>query len=433
MKKIFLISSLLLSFSISFSQTFYQRNKEIVDSIRIVNDSIISHNTRINAKANAADLTTTSTASKGVLRDANGNVFVNNDIEGFSSVVTAAGTTTLTNASAGHIVMTGSTTQTVVLPNATTLALNWHFDIHNQSTGAITIQTNGGATLWTIAAGVDAEFICTSIGTSAGTWEVQYAAANTATGKSLTVSNTLTLAGTDATVQTFPSTSQNIVGETSTQTLTNKTLTSPVINVGSDAQGDIYYRSSGGTFTRLAPGTSGQYLATGGAAANPSWVTMTALTNTLNVVTLGSAFSSTVVTEATVTGMSFAVTAGKNYMIEVIGTYQTAATTTGGELGFFLTASGVGTIVGNAEGGIVSTAAATSLSQQISAIGAADLANSNLITTGVTAINSPHYIKAKVVFVCTTSGTFNVGWASEVAASAAQLNAGSTLIYQQLN
>lgn len=48
--------------------------------------------------------------------------------------------------------------------------------------------------------------------------------------------------------------SGTIVGTSDSQTLTNKILTSPVINVGSDATGDIYYRNSGGAFTRLAIG-----------------------------------------------------------------------------------------------------------------------------------------------------------------------------------
>jgi hypothetical protein len=60
-----------------------------------------------------------------------------------------------------------------------------------------------------------------------------------------------------------------VVGTTDTQTLTNKTLTSPVINVTSDATGDIYYRSSGGVFTRLAAGTNGHILTL--AAGLPSW------------------------------------------------------------------------------------------------------------------------------------------------------------------
>lgn len=50
------------------------------------------------------------------------------------------------------------------------------------------------------------------------------------------------------------------VGKTATQTLTNKTLTSPAVNLGSDATGDMYYRNSGGALTRLPIGTSGQII-----------------------------------------------------------------------------------------------------------------------------------------------------------------------------
>lgn len=62
--------------------------------------------------------------------------------------------------------------------------------------------------------------------------------------------------------------SDKAVGKTATQTLTNKTLTAPVINVGSDADGDTYYRS-GGVFTRLPKGTVGHILTQG--ATVPSW------------------------------------------------------------------------------------------------------------------------------------------------------------------
>ena len=46
-----------------------------------------------------------------------------------------------------------------------------------------------------------------------------------------------------------------------------------LLNIGSTAQGDLYY-NSGGAIARLAAGTSGQLLQTGGSGANPSWTTV---------------------------------------------------------------------------------------------------------------------------------------------------------------
>lgn len=66
-------------------------------------------------------------------------------------------------------------------------------------------------------------------------------------------------------------TTDKAVGKTATQTLTNKTLTAPAINMGSDATGDTYYRTAGGAFARLPIGTSGQILQTS-ASAIPEWI-----------------------------------------------------------------------------------------------------------------------------------------------------------------
>lgn len=51
-------------------------------------------------------------------------------------------------------------------------------------------------------------------------------------------------------------------------------ITGPKIAMGSDAQGDILYHN-GTNYARLAAGTAGQALTTGGASANPAWAGMT--------------------------------------------------------------------------------------------------------------------------------------------------------------
>jgi uncharacterized protein YjbI with pentapeptide repeats len=85
--------------------------------------------------------------------------------------------------------------------------------------------------------------------------------------------------------------SGTVVGDTDVQTLTNKTLTTPVINgafisnatinsmmirqaaigLGSDATGDLYYRASTGLLARLGLGTTGQVLTAN--ASLPAWQT----------------------------------------------------------------------------------------------------------------------------------------------------------------
>jgi len=63
--------------------------------------------------------------------------------------------------------------------------------------------------------------------------------------------------------------SDKAVGKTATQTLTNKTLTSPKVNVGSDATADMWYRGADGTLTRIPIGSSTQILTSDG--STPSW------------------------------------------------------------------------------------------------------------------------------------------------------------------
>ncbi len=88
-----------------------------------------------------------------------------------ASTATAAGTTTLTNASETVQIFTGVTTQIVKMPAANTLQLGHKFVIRNESTGILTIQDNSAGALTTIGASESAEFIVSDVSTAAGVWK----------------------------------------------------------------------------------------------------------------------------------------------------------------------------------------------------------------------------------------------------------------------
>ena len=115
-------------------------------------------------------VTSSSGANSVVLRDANQNISFNNYVAGFAATTSAAGTTTLTVASARNQVLLGSTTQTYVLPNATTLQLGQSFVFINNSSGVLTVKDNSGATIETVPSGGVTQMGATSIATSAGSW-----------------------------------------------------------------------------------------------------------------------------------------------------------------------------------------------------------------------------------------------------------------------
>jgi hypothetical protein len=108
---------------------------------------------------------------------------------GTQSIALAGSTTTLTNASPRQTIFTGSgaTAQTVVLPDATTIPfVDWAYEIDNATTGTgvVTVQTNGGATLWTVGPGAGATINLLTKAVAAGTWEIDAYPTNLPTGKS---------------------------------------------------------------------------------------------------------------------------------------------------------------------------------------------------------------------------------------------------------
>jgi hypothetical protein len=91
---------------------------------------------------------------------------------GYTTTVTAAGTTTLTVSSTATQFFTGSTTQTVVLPVASTLTQGQQFIIHNKSSGSVTVNSSGSNLVGTVTANTTAVLTCIlTSGTSAASWD----------------------------------------------------------------------------------------------------------------------------------------------------------------------------------------------------------------------------------------------------------------------
>lgn len=140
-------------------------------------NTVVANATGSSATPTAVGMTSLATASAVAIRDSNANLQCNNFIENATTTVTAAATTTLTISSAKAQQFTGSSTQTVVMPNATTLAVGHQFITMNRSTGALTCNANGGGLLQTMAASTFAVFTLINNGSAAGTWDVAYTAA----------------------------------------------------------------------------------------------------------------------------------------------------------------------------------------------------------------------------------------------------------------
>ncbi len=137
-------------------------------------NSVIGNATGSPATPTAVPITSAPTASTVAFRDSNANLQANNFIENAVTTATAGTTTTLTVSSAKTQQFTGSATQTVVLPNATTLAVGHQFVVMNRSSGAVTVNMNGGGLLQTLAASSFAIFTLINNGTAAGTWDAIY-------------------------------------------------------------------------------------------------------------------------------------------------------------------------------------------------------------------------------------------------------------------
>lgn len=121
----------------------------------------------------------------------NAAINVADRIDGYLAVTASASSTILTNASAGKIRVTGSTTQTIVLPVASTLYAGWFWVIKNDSTGSVTVQSSGLNTVVTIPANTTALVICIlASGTTAASWISEFVGFSSVTGTGAVVRQT---------------------------------------------------------------------------------------------------------------------------------------------------------------------------------------------------------------------------------------------------
>lgn len=236
-------------------------------------------------------LVSAATASAAMIRDSNANVQVNNLIENLTSTATAGGTTTLSVSSSAVQQFTGSLNQTVTLPDCTTLAVGFAFYITNRSTGTVTVNNKGAVAQQTMAANTSAMFVCTSIGSANGAWDVQYVA-----GSSL--SNPMTTGG------------------------------------------DMIYGGTSGTPARLANGSANQVVTSAGGTAAPIWqfpafniqsksTTYSAVAND-HVIASGASFTITLPTAVGCSGQRIIIQHNGTSLTQIYTLNTTSAQTIGG-------------------------------------------------------------------------------------------------------
>ena len=98
-----------------------------------------------------------------------GNATANNFAAGTSTKVLIGGSTTLTNTDT-QIIIFGGSGGTCILPDATTLVIGWQYYFHNNCSGNVVIEQNGGATLATMVPGSYIDLTALTVAIAAGTW-----------------------------------------------------------------------------------------------------------------------------------------------------------------------------------------------------------------------------------------------------------------------
>ena len=245
----------------------------------------------LNVANGGTGVTASSGASSVVLRDANANVTANNFLVGFTSTPSAGATTVLTVASTQYQLITGSTSQTFQLPNATTLVNGATFTFNNNSSAG-TVSINNGAVsptlLTTVGSGGYVTLILLDNSTQAGSWDYHFQAPSNTTWST----NTFTTGSAIVSTQTVQGTRLISTIATGTAPLT-VTSTTQVANLNAATAGT----ATNATNVALSAGTGATNYLTFSATAtgNQPLTTNSSLTynytnNTLTAGISGGAF-----------------------------------------------------------------------------------------------------------------------------------------------
>jgi hypothetical protein len=242
-----------------------------------------------------------------------GNIAVNKVVPGYTSITSAAGTTTLVASSTYYQRIIGTATQTIQLPDATTLLNGTTFIIDNSSTQNITITDGATTTIDTAVPGSLTYIYLISNSTLAGTWAKNHFlpssydfGASTANFGTASITNATWTGNTVATgyggtgLTSF--TSGGALYATSTSALATGTL--PVASGGTGAAtltaNNVLLGNGTSALQAVAPGTAGNVLTSNGttwaSTAPSSGITVTDDTSTATAIypTLTSATSGSI-------------------------------------------------------------------------------------------------------------------------------------------
>jgi len=186
---------------------------------------------------------------------------IDNPILGYTTTATAAGTTTLTNASNNQQLFTGTTTQTVTMPVASTMTVGARYLIENNSTGVVTIQSSGANTIVALPSNMSVKVTCIlASGTTAASWDYEYVGFNAITGTGSAVLSTTPTITTPVITQgtSTPSFTSNAYTVVSTDAgqflLASNSSTAGTVNIPTDAT----YAFANGTQIHIQQTGSGQ-------------------------------------------------------------------------------------------------------------------------------------------------------------------------------